>query len=1683
MSNGTSNAPGLAIVGMAGRFPKARNLDEFWRNLCDGVEAISFFSDDELAEAGGGSRGDPNFVKARAVLEDADLFDAAFFGMNPKEASLTDPQHRLFLECASEALENANCDASRFAGAIGVFAGMSTNTYLAHNLDVSPALTIGSNGEFQAMIGNEHDYLTSRVSYKLNLRGPSLNIQTACSTSLVAVSVACQHLLTYQCDLALAGAVSVSFPQKRGYSYQEGGIMSPDGHCRPFDVASAGTVAGEGVGVVALKRLEDALKDGDAIYAVIKGFATNNDGSHKIGYTAPSVEGQAEVVALAQAMAGFAPETISYIEAHGTGTPLGDPIEIEGLTRAFRLGTDAKNFCALGSVKGNIGHLDTAAGMAGLIKTALALHHKHIPPSLHFVSPNPKIDFAGSPFHVVQTATDWKNGNGPRRAGVSSFGIGGTNAHVVLEEAETLSETSGDPRPVQLLLLSARTKTALQAAAKNLANHLTKNLQADLADVAHTLQSGRRAFEQRAMLVCRDVADAARALEAFDAKRVITGTPPRQSARVAFMFPGQGAQHVNMGRQLYETEPVFRNTVDHCCTLLAAQMGLNLRTLLFPEAAQSEAATQRLKETAITQPALFVVEYALAQLWMSWGVQPAAMIGHSLGEYVAACVAGVFSLDDALMLIATRGRMMQGLPPGTMLAVRLPEAEVKPLLNDHLALATVNVATACVVSGPKDAIETFQRQLADRNVGSIALQTSHAFHSAMMEPILAPFAELVQSIKRQPPRIPFISNVTGTWITDAQAVDPAYWAAHLRQTVRFADGLAELFKAEWAFLEVGPGQTLSGFARQHPARKATSPTLTSLPPAKPEASDLEVMLNALGQLWISGVSPDWEKFHGEEKRRRIWLPTYPFERKRYWVEPAQVRLPRPAELSTGADEMIHVADADVIAAAEDNRAAQAGSGTHARLRSLVCNLSGLDAATLDGTATFTQLGFDSLFLTQASVAVERDFGVRVAFRQLLEEFPTLDSLAAHIERSRSTATAWPAAHNGNGHARFDPADPDTITLAPLTESQREIWFASQLSEAASCVYNECRLLHLRGPLQTDSLRSALQNLVARHEALRTTLAPGGEVQHIHRPVQVEVPAADWSQVETAARALRLDAVQMEEARQSFDLVRGPLIRARLICLAGDHHVMVVTIHHLICDGYSFGILLRELGEIYSAECLGSHHPAPPPLQFSQYAKVQAERDQGPASAADEKYWLDQFAAAAPMLELPTDQPRPSVWRFDGARAWHSLPAKLSDDLKRLGAEQGCTLFTTLFAAYTLLLGRLSRQKEIVIGIPLADRGMAEGETLVGHCVNFLPLRGSIEADLPFARHLAAMQKIFLDAEEHGHYTFGSLLQKLKLSRDPGRMPLVSATFNLERVAELKFAGLAAELCDNAHSAASFDINFDVTETRAELLLNCRYNASLFSAPTIQRWLGHFQTLLEGIVADPQRRVRDLPLLTGAEREKVLIEWNRTRTDYPRDRCIHHLFEDEAVRTPDAVAVEFEGTRLTCHELNERANRLAHHLQKLGVAPGTIVAVCLDRSVEMIVALLGILKAGGAYLPLDSSHPKERLALMLAEAHAPMVLTQDELRALLPEPDHARNSNPTILCLDASEPEIARESSANPASKTTAGSLAYVSFTSGSTGKPKGVCVPHRAVVRLVRNTNYASLTANEVFLQLAPVGV
>ncbi len=877
----------IAVIGMAGRFPGARNIEEFWENIKNGVESVSFFSDEELSDVPDAVRGDPNFVKAAAVLEDADFFDADFFGFRRREAETTDPQQRVFLECAWEVLERAGYDSERYPGAIGVFAGMATSSYW-FNLCRNPEV-LESVNSFQLTIGNDKDHLPLRVSYKLNLKGPSISVQTACSSSLVAVHLACQSLLDGECKMAMAGGVSIRAVQKTGYVYQEGGISSPDGHCRAFDADAAGTISGNGAAVVLLKKLKDAIADGDHIHAIVVGSAINNDGAFKIGYTAPSIDGQADVIARAQARAGVPADTITYVEAHGTATPLGDPIEVAALTQAFRLQTNKTQFCAIGSVKTNIGHLDAAAGIAGFIKAVLALESGLLPPSLNFRKPNPKIDFCASPFFVNSRFQKWECASGPRRAGVSSFGIGGTNAHAVLEEAPQQEPDNRESQP-QLLLLSCRSDAALQKTTLKLAEHLKSHPEQCILDVAYTLQEGRREFAFRRAILCQSSADGIRAMESGDTQRIITGKSETASLPVYFLFPGQGAQYVNMTRGLYESIPVFRREVDRCSEILRLQLGFHLETLLYPGEGSPEDLEEKMRQTANAQPTLFVIEYALASLWMELGIRPQAMLGHSLGEYVAACMAGVMSLEDALRLVTVRGQLMQNMPPGAMLTVAMPHHRVAELLSNHkdVALAAVNAEESCVVSGSEEAIVRLETQLVEQGFEPQRLRTSHAFHSPMMTPVAESLRHVLTGIKFKSPCIPFLSNLTGGWITPEQASSAEYWIKHLLHTVRFSDNLRHLLKEPGGtLLEMGPA-TLTVLAKRYPERRSETRLLASIKSRAEKESEYLSFLHSVGTLWADGRQLLWHILPRHGKCKRVILPTYPFERQRYNVPiPAQ----------------------------------------------------------------------------------------------------------------------------------------------------------------------------------------------------------------------------------------------------------------------------------------------------------------------------------------------------------------------------------------------------------------------------------------------------------------------------------------------------------------------------------------------------------------------------------------------------------------------------------------------------------------------------------------------------------------------------------------------------------------------------------------------------------------------------
>jgi len=2098
----------IAIVGMAGRFPGAKDVREFWENLKNGIESITRFTDDEL-EAGQG----PNAIKARPILDEVEQFDASYFGILPKEAEVMDPQHRVFLECSVEALEDAGCDPARHGGAIGVFAGCSPNTYFLHNLCADREFVEDYTGgyqvaNYQTMLGTSTDFISTRVSYKLNLTGPSITVGTACSTSLVAVTQACESLIGGHCDAALAGGVSITFPQRRAYAYQEGGLASADGHCRAFDEEAQGTVFGSGCAVVVLKRLEDALAAGDSIYAVIKGYGVNNDGASKVGFTAPSIEGQAAAIRRAHAMSGVDPATITYVEAHGTGTPLGDPVEIAALTQAFRKQTEKKQFCAIGTAKTNVGHLDAAAGIAGLIKAALSIRYGMLPSTLHFKKPNPRIDFANSPFYVNDKLADWKPTDFPRRAGVSAFGVGGTNAHVILEQAAEPANSASDSSH-HLLMLSAKSPTALDAAAARLADHLKSQRQANLADIAYTLQTGRKQFEHRRSIVCTDAENAI--------ERLLTpaGGHMAKVLPIAFAFPGQGAQYPGMGGELYGALPVFRRHVDECAELLRLHLGLDIR-----EAINGE--TEELQQTALSQPAIFTIEYALAKQWMSWGIRPQAMLGHSVGEFVAACLADVLSLSGALTLVAARGRMMQELPHGRMLSVRASSERIQRHLGPNLSVAALNSPNLCVIAGPEGDICALEQSLNGAGIACKQLRTSHAFHSAVVDPILGPLAEHIKNIPLRAPRIPYVSTLTGDWITNEQATDPRYFARHCRETVRFSAAVRCLQKDQsWCVLEVGPGQSLTTLVRQH-EQGAAHPliAISSLAEAAVQKSEIGAMLSALGRLWASGSEPDWSAIHRGQKRQRVSLPSYPFERKRYWIDPPNKN--GNSEKATEARTYVPVQD------------------RQSRLRNelilLLEELSGMDID-LVKEATFLEMGFDSLFLTQVAQTLESKYGVKIKFVQLLDDLGTVERLSAYLD-SVLPATAEPAqiseqtdatgleslvkmqlqafaeltsrqlemmkgqpspapalapsektnfqafgpykpiqkssatdlnaqqeqylsaftarytgrtkesqrlaqAHrqrhadprvvsgfraqwkdlvypisvarsagsklwdvdgneyidllNGFGvtmfghcpdfvrkavekqlqagieigpqtpyagqvaellcemtgmeratfcntgseavmaairlartvtnkkkivffagdyHGAFDevlvraagkpggvprsrpiapgipdeqaanvmvleygshasleiirahahelaavlvepvqsrhpnlqpieflrelraiteqtdtalifdevvtgfrthpggaqalfgiradlatygkviggglpigvvagkaaymdaldggmwqygddsspevgvtfcagtfvrhplamastwavlnhlkeagpqlqkelsgkterlvhtlnalfekgsvpariehfhsifyfgfPSDQRFASLlyyhlrekgvhiqegfpcflttahteqdleavvnafrdsiadmqaggflsapvphpgvereAPLTEAQIEIRLSAQLGDEESCSYNEGFTVHLRGTLNEDALHKSLQSIVDRHEALRSVLTESGDALRILPHIDLPLPVIDLSM-----HPGRVEQLKQDDAVTAFDLLHGPLVRTKLVRLSAEEHILFVTAHHMICDGWSTNVILDELGKLYSANCRGGLCNLPAPMQFSDYAHEQSRQN---ADSKVEAYWVAEYTEPAPPLELPLDRPRPALKSYRGATHVAKISAESCRRIKKAGAQRGSTLFSTLLAGFQALLSRLTGQSDIVIGIPAAAQSSLNGKTLVGHCVNFLPIRMKLTGDPAFADLLAQSRGKLLKAFEHQRYTYGTLVRKLAIPRKPSRLPLIEAQFNLERVGDkLNLHGLDAQVAQSPKRFVNFDLFLNMVESSAGLEVYCDYNTDLFDDSTIARWLQSYEALLLAFTENAGLTVSQLPMLSAAEKGTILHSWNATEAEYPKTKCVHQIIDEQALRTPSAIAATFESDCISYRELGCKSNQLAHWLRSNGAANGTLVGISIEPSLEMLTAILGVLKAGAAYVPLDPHYPQERLAFIRQDAALKIVLTRDNWPDFASQPD----TSPVSVTPDQN---------------------AYVIYTSGSTGKPKGVEVPHSALMNFL----------------------
>ncbi len=2234
---------GIAIIGMSGRFPGAPSVEALWQLVEEGRNAFVTFPPEEIEDAfTDEERAGADYVAARPFLADVEQFDAEFFGMFPREAAVTDPQHRVFLEICWEALERAGYDPYRNPGLVGVFAGCSMPTYLINNVlgDRAKVEEFTSNyqiGCFNQIVGSITDALSTRVAYKFNLRGPAFTLHSACSTSLLAVSQACQNLLTYGCDMALAGGVSITLPQKRGYLYQEGGMVSRDGICRPFDADASGTVFASGAGVVLLKRLEDALRDGDRVYAVIRGYGINNDGSDKIGFTAPSAEGQAEAISAAVAHAGIDPATIGYVECHGTATPLGDPIEFSGLKGAFSGAPQDGGTCALGSVKGNVGHMDAAAGVAGLIKTALALHYGKIPVMPNYRVPNPRIDLERSPFYIPTATTDWPESETPRRAGVSSFGVGGTNIHVVLEEAPARPQVHvEDDEGPYILPLSARTEAALSAMRGNLADHLEKNADVPLSKVARTLQEGRHHFAHRTAIAASTVSSAVEQLRSGKAGSNVAAdvAPP-----VVFMFPGQGSQYVGMGAGLYNREPEFTRWIDRGAEVLKMTFNVDVRDYLCHMGPVTDAMAEEQRDTRIAQPCLYLVEHALARLWMSRGLKPDAMIGHSVGEFVAATLANAISFEDALTLVATRGKLMQKQPQGAMLSVRAAPDVLEQYLCGGAEIAAINAPKLCVASGPFKDIDAVCAELEKAGIAFSRLHTSHAFHSAMMEPCIDDLREQAARVTYGTATIPYISCVTGDWQTDELGRSPDYWARHCREAVRFSDGLLTLCRDRKPILiEVGPGRTLSVFASQTISRDGVAAIIQSMPEHDRAHAGAEVLAEAQGKLWMAGRDLAWPALP-DTGERALPLPTYPFQRQRHWIDaPPSVRraasAPQPSMLLVEPNGEI-----EIMSTISSSPAAVAARIPELET-SLLALLSDMSGETLDGecrASSFLELGFDSLFIGQFAQKIDKQYGIKISFRELLSNIPTVADLARYLDgalppepapvaapapqpvaaasampatmvmpaasvpassgqrgsgldasleavlqsqlslaqtlfaqqfqvlQAAGAASSVPAAlpavqpafsqsappptaavsvpapvpaalsedqgeigserirlyrpdakkagpeltpekkafvddivatyaernkgskafteknrarladprtasgfradwkemifpivsnrskgsriwdvdgheyidlvngfgqtafghapdfvveamkkqmdagfaigpqtplageaaeliceltghervtfcntgseavmaamrvaravtgrerivifandyhgqfdevlvkgrnrggnpvalpiaagipngsvsnmvvlrygapesldwiranaddvaaviiepvqsrhpelrpqefvrslrdiatasefalvfdevvtgfrvHSGGmqavwgirgdmatygkvvgggmpigvltGDSRFmdaldggywnygddsvpmvaptffagtfvrhpvvlsavkavlehikgegaalydrvanrtealvaeinsdlekrgigpvvngykswfytdfsslDPlggliyplmrmngihtqdgypcflttehseADfqaiaqayrdavdalqsvgilapkgvsaPATVVeapvrqiaiaterpqSAPLTEAQSEIWLAAQLGEEASCSFNESFTLTLDGFLDQAAFLQALKSVIDRHDALHIRFDRNGERFSFIPDFDLGVDIVDLSREGDGEEELR--AIIDDEAHMPFDLVKGPLARAKLVKLGTDRHAFVFTAHHIVCDGWSMNVLVEELSAAYSALVRGENPQFDPALSFATYATDLAPDAE--VNPDTQKFWLDQFRDIPEPAEMPFDRAYPEQRTFAGGTCTVKIGADVYKDLKKRGARSGATLFSTLLAALQVMVARLSGQPDVVIAVPSAGQSLLDGQTLVGHCVNLLPLRQMVEASKSFETHLKATQQLVLKAFEHQDYTYGTLVKTLGVKRDPRRLPLTGIQFNLERVAgNAEFSGLTARMEPNPKAFSNFDMFLNMIEGADGIRIDVDYNADVLDRETVERWVGHFVSLVTALAKDMEQPIAALSLLSPQETEWLVHGLNQSTLDYDRDAFVFSLFSRKAAEHPDKVAAVHRGKTITYGELDARSNRLARHIRSVVSGEGQRIALLVDRSLDMLVALLAIMKSGHAYIPLDPGHPEPRLRQTLEAARPVAMICDSEAGAAL------AGDGVAIIRTDRDAQAFA--SLSGDVLETLPSDIettAYVIFTSGSTGTPKGVAISHRALTNFM----------------------
>ncbi|MFH9397041.1 amino acid adenylation domain-containing protein [Streptomyces sp. NPDC017556] len=1628
----------IAVVGMAGRFPGAPDIDTYWHHLRSGVESIERLTEDDLLAEGLGREviDAPGYVPAAPTLEGIELFDAGFFGFTAREAALLDPQQRLFLESAWHAMEHAGIDPAR-CGRAAVFAGGNMPAYLMSNLLGGNRIVLDS-AMFELQIHNDKDYLASRTAYKLGLTGPAVNVQTACSTSLVAVHQATAALRSGDCELALAGGVCVRVPHRVGYRYEQQLIYSPDGRCRPFDADGAGTVFGNGAGVVVLKRLADARRDGDRILAVLKGSAVNNDGADKVGYTSPSVRGQEAVVAAAIADSGVPARSITAIEAHGTGTHVGDPIEITALTRAFGEHTADRQFCAVGSVKSNIGHLESAAGIASFIKAVLQLHHRTLVPSLHYERPNPRIDFAATPFFVNTELRDWPEGESPRRIGVSSFGIGGTNAHVVLEQAPEPSPGHPSGRP-ELVVVSARTPAALDRAAEALARRLA-GLDRPLADIAHTLQTGRAAMRYRRAVVAADTAEAAALLSGADPGRVRGADAGNTPAKTVFLFPGQGSQYAGMSRGLYESEPVFAEAMDACAALLTEPLGIDLRTVLYPDLPGEDGLTH----TTLAQPALFATEYALAVLLRSWGVEPDVMVGHSIGEFTAAVLAGVLSLADAAHLVALRGRLMQDLPTGAMVSVAAAAADIEPFLPPGVSIAALNAPTLCVASGPHEAVAELGEILAGKEIAVRPLHTSHAFHSPMMDPVVEPFTRAVADTALAAPRLPFVSCVTGEVISTEQATDPAYWGTHLRRPVRFADAVRTAVGDGPAVLvEVGPGNTLSVLARAGtgPAGPRAAAVTTMRRPDE-TADDGQVLRTAVGDVWLFGGAVDWPAQH-EGRRTRVELPGYPFQRDRHWIEPRGT--------ATGAPLTVGTADHEEPEAGQPARANRPSTLVTPYVEpadELERTIAGIweemfGIAPIGTTDDFFELGGHSLLAIQVVNRLHATSGATVELGKLLAT-PTIGGMAEQLREAG-------AAGADDRLATVVPRPDRRYEPFPLTEMQQAQWIGRLSSFDMGGVAPHLYFEFDSRTIEPDRLEQAWQRVVERHDMLRMVVLPDGRQQVLADTAPYRFEVLDLRETEPSEAERQLAAIRDRMSAEVRPADVWPLWEVR-VSLLPDHQVRVhIGFDLLVADVSSFFYqLLPQWREFYHEP---GQDPAPLALSFRDYVLAEEELRRTPRYERSLEYWRKRVRELPAAPELPTVQATGDGGRLGFVRRHARLDAELWGRIKAKAGEFGVTPSSAMLAAFAVTIGTWSKTQRFTLNFTAVNRLPVHEEVddLVGEFASFDLLEVDAVSASDFAELVRELQRQSWADFDHRYVSGVRILRERARARGgAGDVMPVVFTSALGGDVDGKPAPSPVDwLGEQSYfisQTPQVTIDHFLLEFGGNLELAWHAVDGIFPEGLMEEMFQAYQDFVVGLAENDgwhRPPVLDLPAGQLAARAAA----NDTAGELPADVLPARVLARGDSTVP---AVITEDRTLDFAELVGRAVALAQELTEGGFGRGAVVGIGLAKGWRQIVAALAASAAGCTYVPLDPGLPEPRRRWLVEQAGIGCVLAEPDTAAHWP-------NAPRVLPVpeDAPWDPAAASEWTCPARPD---DTAYVIYTSGSTGTPKGVAVSHRAAL-------------------------